>query len=214
MTAALPVVHVVDDDASLRSALAGLLRASGFEVRAYACAGDFLLDDAATAGGCLLLDLRLSGPSGLDLQEALVRRGVRMPIVFLSAYGDVPACARAMKAGAVDFLEKPVERGPLLTAIRAALARDTAQAVAADRVAELRARFASLTPREREVLDGVVYGKLNKQIAHDIGVAERTVKTHRAQVMAKMGADSPAMLGRLVEQLGQPPQPPASSTAR
>ena len=104
-------------------------------------------------------------------------------------------------------LEKPVERGPLLAAIRAALARDTAQAATADRLADLRARFASLTPREREVLDGVVCGKLNKQIAHDIGVAERTVKTHRAQVMAKMGADSPAMLGRIVEQLGPLPPP-------
>jgi FixJ family two-component response regulator len=214
MTAAPPVVHVVDDDASLRSALAGLLRASGFEVRAYESAGEFLLDDIATRGGCLLLDLRLAGPSGLDLQDALVRRGVRLPIVFLSAHGDVAACARAMKAGAVDFLEKPVERGPLLAAIRAALARDTAQAASADHLADLRARFASLTPREREVLDGVVCGKLNKQIAHDIGIAERTVKTHRAQVMAKMGADSPAMLGRIVEQLGPLPQSPAPPPAR
>jgi FixJ family two-component response regulator len=213
MTTLRPLVHVVDDDAALRCALAGLLRASGFEVRDYASAGDFLLDDAATSGGCLLLDLRLAGPSGLELQDALVRRGVRMPIVFLSAYGDVPACARAMKAGAVDFLEKPVERATLLAAINAALARDAAQVVAADHQAELRARFASLTSREREVLDGVVRGKLNKQIAHDIGVAERTVKTHRAQVMAKMGADSPAMLGRIVEQLG-PPQPDGLPTAR
>jgi FixJ family two-component response regulator len=214
MTTKRPVVHIVDDDASLRSALAGLLRASGYEVRAYESAGAFLLEDAPAAGGCLLLDLRLSGPSGLDLQDALVRRGVRMPIVFLSAHGDVPASVRAMKAGAVDFLQKPVERVPLLAAIRAALARDQAQAATDERLAELRARFASLTPREREVLDGVVSGKLNKQIAYDIGVAERTVKTHRAHLMEKLGADSPAMLGRIVEQLGSVPQPPGPSTPR
>jgi FixJ family two-component response regulator len=137
-----------------------------------------------------------------------------MPIVFLSAHGDVPASVRAMKAGAVDFLQKPVERVPLLAAIRAALARDQAQAATDERLAELRARFASLTPREREVLDGVVSGKLNKQIAYDIGVAERTVKTHRAHLMEKLGADSPAMLGRIVEQLGSVPQPPGPSTPR
>jgi FixJ family two-component response regulator len=202
MNAPRPVVHLVDDDASLRAALAGLLRAAGYDVRAYASAGEFLLDDPAGATGCLLLDLKLSGPSGFDLQDALARRGSRIPIVFMSAHGDIPASVRAIKAGALDFLTKPIERGPLLAAIRAALARDAAQGATAGRVAELRERYSRLTDRERAVLEGVVAGKLNKQIAADLGVAERTVKTHRASVMTKLGADSPAVLGRIVEQLG------------
>jgi FixJ family two-component response regulator len=202
MNATRPVVHLVDDDESLRAALGGLLCAAGYDVRAYASAGDFLLDDAAGATGCLLLDLKLQGPSGFDLQDALARRGCRIPIVFMSAHGDIPASVRAMRAGAVDFLTKPVEREPLLAAIRVALARDAAQSATADRLAELRARYARLTDRERVVLEGVVAGKLNKQIADGIGVAERTVKTHRASMMAKLGADSPAVLGRIVEQLG------------
>jgi FixJ family two-component response regulator len=198
---ARPIVYVVDDDASLRAALGGLLQAAGYEVRMYASAGDFLLDDSAGRGGCVLLDLRLEGPSGLDLQAALVRRDCPAPIVFMSAHGDIAASVRAMKAGAVDFLVKPVERGPLLAAIRAALARDAAQSATADKLADLRRRYVSLSAREREVLDGIVAGKLNKQIAHDIGVAERTVKTHRSHLMTKLGADSPAILGRMVEQL-------------
>jgi FixJ family two-component response regulator len=160
-----------------------------------------LLDDAAAASGCLLLDLRLRGPSGFDLQDALARRHCRIPIVFMSAYGDIPASVRAMKAGAVDFITKPVQRGPLLAAIRAALAREATQSATADRLADLRTRYARLTDRERAVLEGVVAGKLNKQIAADLGVAERTVKTHRASMMTKLGADSPAVLGRIVEQL-------------
>jgi len=195
------VVHVVDDDASLRPALAGLLRASGYEVRTYASAGEFLLDDTAAMTGCVLLDLRLEGPSGLDLQAALVRRGCTIPIVFMTAHGDIAASVRAMKAGAVDFLEKPVQRGPLLAAIGAALAREAAQTATAGRLADLRQRYASLSARERQVLEGIVAGKLNKQIAHEMGVAERTVKTHRAHLMAKLEADSAAMLGRIVEQL-------------
>jgi FixJ family two-component response regulator len=202
MNATRPVVHLVDDDASLRAALGGLLRAAGYDVRAYASAAEFLLDDAAGASGCLLLDLKLGGPSGFDLQDALARRGHRIPIVFMSAHGDIPASVRAMKAGAVDFLTKPVQRGPLLAAIRAALAREAAQSATADRLADLRTRYARLTERERAVLEGVVAGRLNKQIAADLGVAERTVKAHRASLMTKLGADSPAVLGRIVEQLG------------
>jgi len=194
------VVHVVDDDESLRAALAGLLRASGYEVRTYASAGEFLLDDTAMTG-CVLLDLRLEGPSGLDLQAALTRRGRTIPIVFMTAHGDIAASVRAMKGGAVDFLVKPVERATLLPAIGAALAREAAQTATAERLADLRQRYASLSTRERRVLEGIVAGKLNKQIAHEIGVAERTVKTHRAHLMAKLEADSPAMLGRIVEQL-------------
>ena len=201
MNAARPVVHIVDDDASLRAALAGLLLAAGYDVRVYASAAEFLLDDAAGASGCLLLDLRLVGPSGFDLQDALARRGCMIPIVFMSAHGDIPASVRAMKAGAVDFLTKPVQRASLLAAIRAALAREAARSATADRLADLRTRYSHLTDRERAVLEGVAAGKLNKQIAADLGVAERTVKTHRASLMTKLGADSPAMLGRIVEQL-------------
>jgi FixJ family two-component response regulator len=202
MTTSPPVVHLVDDDAALRAALGALLRAAGYDVRAYASAADFLLDDHASSSGCLLLDLRLKGPSGFDLQDALVRRGSRLPIVFMSAHGDIPASVRAMKGGAVDFLTKPIERGPLLAAIRVALAREASRSATADRLADLRTRYARLTDRERAVLDGVVAGKLNKQIAADLGIAERTVKTHRASLMTKLGADSPAVLGRIVEQLG------------
>lgn len=205
MNTARPIVHLVDDDASLRAALGGLLRAAGYDVRAYASAAEFLLDDAAGTSGCVLLDLKLRGPSGLDLQNALVRRGCQIPIVFMSAHGDIPASVRAMKAGAVDFLTKPVQRGPLLAAIRAALAREAAQGATADRLADLRTRYARLTDRERAVLERIVAGKLNKQVAADLGVAERTVKTHRASLMTKLGADSPAMLGRIVEQLGTAP---------
>lgn len=202
-----PVVHVVDDDTSLRDALAGLLRAAGYQARTYASAGDFLLDDLKGLTGCVLLDLQLGGPSGLDLQDALVRRGCTIPIVFMTAHGDIAASVRAMKAGAVDFLVKPVARGPLLAAIRAALDHGSAQATATERLAGLRERYASLSAREREVLEGVVAGKLNKQIASDLGIAERTVKAHRAHLMEKLGADSPAVLGRIVEQLR--PAPPA-----
>jgi FixJ family two-component response regulator len=201
------MVHVVDDDDSLREALAGMLRAAGYEVQAYASAGDFLLHDVAGLGGCLLLDLRLQGPSGLDLQAALIRRACTIPIVFMTAHGDIATSVSAMKAGAVDFLVKPVERGPLLAAVRAALAREAAQAATDHRLADLRMRYASLSAREREVLEGVVTGKLNKQIASDIGIAERTVKAHRAHLMEKLGADSPAVLGRIVEQLQISPPP-------
>jgi FixJ family two-component response regulator len=201
MNATPPLVHLVDDDPSLRAALSGLLRAAGYEVRAYASAAEFLLDETAGASGCLLLDLKLKGPSGFDLQDALARRGSGIPIVFMSAHGDIPASVRAMKGGAVDFLTKPVQRGALLAAIRAALAREATQSASAERLSDLRTRYARLTARERAVLEGVVAGKLNKQIAADLGVAERTVKTHRASVMTKLGADSPAVLGRIVEQL-------------
>jgi len=203
----LPVVHIVEDDASLRSALGGLLKAAGYDARVYASTGEFLLNDVAGLQGCILLDLRLEGLSGLDLQEALLRRGCRAPVVFITAHGDIPASVRAMKAGAVDFLTKPVERAVLLAALRSALARDAAQAATAERLADLRKRYATLSQREREVLEGIVTGKLNKQIAHDIGVAERTVKAHRAHLMEKLGADSPAMLGRIVEQLQLPSGP-------
>jgi FixJ family two-component response regulator len=196
-----PLIHVVDDDDSLRSALQRLLSAAGYRVRAYASAGEFLLDPPADAPGCLLLDLRMPGPSGLDLQEALARHDIGLPVIFLTGHGDLATGVRAMKAGAVDFLVKPVEREPLLGAVARALERDGAQRAARGADAELRARFAQLTAREREVFELVVAGRLNKQIAGALGVAERTVKAQRAQVMAKLGAANAAELGRIAAQL-------------
>ena len=196
-----PLIHLVDDDDSLRSALQRLLAAAGYRVKAYASAGEFLLDPPADAPGCLLLDLRMPGPSGLDLQEALARHDIGLPVIFLTGHGDLATGVRAMKAGAVDFLVKPVEREPLLGAVARALERDGAQRAARGADAELQARFAQLTAREREVFELVVAGRLNKQIAGALGVAERTVKAQRAQVMAKLGAANAAELGRIAAQL-------------
>ncbi|MGZ9074791.1 MAG: response regulator transcription factor [Burkholderiaceae bacterium] len=200
---ARPLVHVVDDDESLRTALLRLLDAAGFEARGYASTGDFLLRLPEDLPGCLVLDVRLPGPSGLELQAALQRQGVTLPIIFLTGHADVASSVRAMKAGAVDFLEKPVERDALLGAIQSALARDTSRRAAHDADQGLCARFAALSPRERQVFDQIVAGKLNKQIAAELGIGERTVKAQRAQLMLKLGADSAAELGRLAEQLRQ-----------
>jgi FixJ family two-component response regulator len=205
MRAAKPVVHVVDDDESFRTAVTRLLQIAGYEVRGYSSAGDFLISQPGDAPGCLLLDVNLPGPSGLDLQAALARHGVSLPVVFLTGHGDVPTSVRALKAGAVDFLTKPVERGPLLAAVAEALARDARAREAGSRRGALQALYDSLTPREREVLGGVVAGKLNKQIAADIGAAERTVKAHRAQLMEKMGVRSVAELVGVAAELGLTP---------
>ena len=196
-----PLIHVVDDDESMRTALLRLLGAAGFDALGYGSAGEFLLHPVPDRPGCLLLDLLLPGPSGLALQDALQRGGVNLPVVFLTGNADVPSTVRGMKAGAVDFLTKPVQRDILLDALRRALARDAEQRRSRNEAGRLRARFDSLTQREREVFDGIVAGKLNKQIAHELGIAERTIKRHRAQVMAKLGVDSAAGLGRLAELL-------------
>lgn len=196
-----PLIHIVDDDDSLRSALQRLLAAAGYRVKAYASAGDFLLDPPGDAPGCLLLDLNMPGPSGIELQEALSRHGVRLPVIFVTGYGDLATGVRAMKAGAVDFLSKPIEREPLLNAVARALELDAAQRAARGEDAQLRARLAQLTAREREVFELVVAGRLNKQIADVLGIAERTVKAQRAQVMAKLGAANAAELGRIAAQL-------------
>jgi FixJ family two-component response regulator len=196
-----PVIHVVDDDDSLRAALLRLIGAAGFEARGYASAGDFLLQPPAEGPGCLLLDLRMPGPSGLDLQAALQRQGIDLPVVFMTGYADVASSVRAMKAGAVDFLTKPVERDALFDAIHRALARDSAQRLVGAEAQALRARFESLRPRVCEVFDRIVAGRLNKQIADELGISERTVKMERAQVMAKLGVGSAAELGRLAERL-------------
>jgi FixJ family two-component response regulator len=202
MTERAPIVHVVDDDDSVRTAVVRLLQAAGYEARGYASAGEFLLGRSdRNAPGCAVLDVRMPGPSGLDLQEALARLEAPLPIVFLTGHGDIPMSVRAMKAGAVDFLTKPVSREALLGAVRTALARDAETRAARARVHALRARYERLTPREREVFTGVVAGKLNKQIAADLGTAERTIKAHRAQVMEKMQVASVAELVHIADQL-------------
>jgi FixJ family two-component response regulator len=204
-----PLVHVVDDDESLRTALLRLLRAAGFEARGYGSTGEFLLEPLPDRPGCVLLDLRLPGPSGLDLQASLRRQGVPLPIVFLTGHGDVASSVRAMQAGAVDFLTKPVQRHTLLEVLRRALERDASERAARAEADALRHRLASLTPREREVFDAVASGKLNKQVADELGMAERTVKLHRAHVMEKLSVGSPAELGRLAERVRLLPDPPS-----
>ncbi len=197
-----PIIHVVDDDDSLRKAVTRLLRAAGYDVRAYASAGEFLLASRENnRRGCVLLDMRMPGPSGLDLQEALAREEEPLPVIFLTGYGDVPTSVRAMKAGAVDFLTKPIKRDMLLSAVRTALARDLRLHTSHEQRRDLRMRFTKLTPRERDVFELVVAGRLNKQIAGELGMAERTVKAHRAQVMAKMQATSLAELVHLADKM-------------
>lgn len=200
-----PLIHVVDDDESLRTALLRLLAASGFEAQGYGSTGEFLLQPKSDRPGCVLLDVRLPGPSGLDLQDAMRNHGIDLPVIFLTGHADVSSSVRAMKSGAVDFLEKPVDRDSLLGAVARALDRDRERRDQRRHSHELRARFARLTAREREIFEGVVAGKANKVIADEIGIAERTVKLHRAQLMAKLGAGSPAELGALAEQLRRLP---------
>jgi FixJ family two-component response regulator len=199
---ARPLIHVVDDDESLRMALLELLDAAGFEARGYASTGDFLLDPPPDRPGCVLLDIRLPGPSGLELQAAMQRQGATLPVIFLTGHADVATSVRAMKAGAVDFLEKPVERDTLLDAIQRALAHDGARRKERDKEKRRGARLAVLTPREREIFDRIVAGKLNKQIADELGIGLRTVKAYRAQLMVKLGVDTAAELGRLGGELG------------
>ena len=196
-----PLIHVVDDDESLRTALLRLLTAAGFEARGYASTGEFLLRPPRDLPGCVLLDVRLPGPSGLDLQDAMREHAIELPIIFLTGHADVSSSVRAMKAGAVDFLEKPVDRDTLLRALTRALARDDKARTEREHARQLLARFALLTPRERGVFERVVAGKANKIIADELGVAERTVKVHRAQLMTKLGVASSAELGGLAEQL-------------
>jgi FixJ family two-component response regulator len=208
MTTPTPLIHVVDDDDSLRTAVTRLLRAAGYEVRAYSSAGEFLLGRPGKTPGCVVLDVHMPGPSGLDLQEAFAKLDVALPIIFLTGHGDIPMSVRAMKAGAVDFLTKPVQREALLTAVQHALARNAENRTAGERAGALRVRYESLTPRERAVFALVVAGKLNKQIATELGISERTVKAHRAQVMDKMHVTSLAELVHVAEQLqiGTPPR--------
>jgi FixJ family two-component response regulator len=191
------LIHIVDDDASLRESLIDLLRAGGFEARGYGSTGEFLLQTIPDRPGCLLLDVKLPGPSGLELQAALQSRGFSLPIVFLTGHADVPTSVRAMKGGAVDFLEKPVAREKLFEALENALAREAAARATRDIADRRDARLAALTPREREVFDRIVAGRRNQEIADELGISLRTVKAYRAQLMDKLGVHTAAELGRL-----------------
>jgi FixJ family two-component response regulator len=193
MTATRPVVHVVDDDGPVRAALTRMLRIAGFEVRGYASALEFLAS-RGDAGGCLVLDVGLPGMSGVELQAVLGKVAESLPIVFLTGRGDIETGVRAMKSGAVDFLTKPVKRDVLLAAVRAAIARDVDARAQRAELRSLHDRFATLTTRERQVFDRVIHGKLNKQIANELGTSIRTVKAHRANVMTKMAVGSLAEL--------------------
>ena len=208
MSGVVPTVHLIDDDDSFRTAIARVLELAGYRVREHASAGAFLLQPPPRETGCILLDLRMPGPSGLELHEAIARVEGALPVIFLSAHGDVSSTARAMKAGAVDFLTKPVERETLLAAVSAAVAHDARQRAERGKHRELAARHAGLQPREREVFELVVAGKLNREIAAALGIAERTVKAHRAQVMEKMKAASLAELVLLAAQLRAAGDPP------
>ena len=202
MNATAPTVHVVDDDASFLRAVSRLLAASGFAVRAHRSASDFLAQFDADAPGCVVADLQMPGLNGLDLQSALARTRNPLPLLFLTGHGDIASTVRAMREGAEDFLEKRAPKEALLDAVQRALARDARQREARARQSELRACFDTLTVREIEVLAHVVQGKLNKQIAGDLGIHERTVKLHRTAMMAKLGVRSVAALTRLTQEAG------------
>jgi len=197
-------VHVVEDDASSRESTARVLRAAGYVVRLYTSAAEFLA--AVPDGpGCIVLDLRLPGPSGLDLQERLIERDCVLSIIFVSGQSDVPKTARAMKAGAVDFLTKPVHAPILLEAVRQAVAHSVERFKAREQRREWQTLYEGLTDREREVFAHVISGQLNKQIAFDLGTAEQTIKVHRGRVMAKLNADSVPDLIRIAAALGVSP---------
>lgn len=202
MTPALaPVVCIVDDDAAVREALDSLFRSVGLNVAAFGSVADFLARENANAPGCLVLDVRLPGVNGLDFQAQLAAMDNRLPIVFMTGHGDIPMSVRAMKAGALDFLSKPFRDQDMLDAVSMAIERDAAERREADAIGALRQAYASLTPREREVMHHVTAGLMNKQVGSLLGLSEITVKIHRGNVMRKMAARSLAELVRQAEAL-------------
>lgn len=204
------VVHIVDDDASLRLALDSLFRSVRFGTRLYGSAQEFLTAQRPELPSCLVLDVRLPGISGLDFQQQLLRAGVHIPVVLMTGHGDIPMSVRGMKAGAVDFLTKPFRDQDMLDAVGAAIERDRERRSADGELGQLRERYETLSPREREVMALVVAGRMNKQVAGDLHLAEITVKIHRGAAMKKMGARSLAELVRMTEAL----QLPRAATGR
>jgi FixJ family two-component response regulator len=202
MTEQPPIVFVVDDDISMRDALKSLIRSVGLRIELFGSSREFLQGQRPDAPSCLILDVRLPGESGLDLQRELVAANIHVPIIFITGHGDIPMSVRAKKAGAVAFLTKPFRDQALLDAIQLALKRDVTRRSQEAEVAILRERFESLTPGEQKVLPLVVSGRINQQIAAEIGTSEATVKVHYSQLMKKMGAPSMADLVRMSEQLG------------
>jgi FixJ family two-component response regulator len=205
-----PTVMVIDDDPGVRDSLGKLLRSVGFRVRLFGSVNEFLETDRPDGPACLVLDVRLPGQSGLELQRELADTKRQLPIIFITGHGDIPMSVQAMKGGAVEFLTKPFREQDLLEAIQLGHARDQAQIEHERAMAELKVRFETLTPREREIMASVATGQLNKRIAADLGVSEITVKVHRGQVMRKMRASSLPDLARMADQLQLTPTKPRS----
>ena len=203
MTEPVSIVRIVDDDVSFLRAVARMLRASGFVVKTFASAVEFLARPELDVPGCVLVDLQMPGLSGLELQEALAKAGHMLPVIFLSGQGDIPTTVQAMRRGAEDFLTKRAPKEEVLEAVKRALLRDSSERAERARLAALSAPFATLTPRELEVLKHVVQGRLNKQIAYDLGIHERTVKLHRTAITTKLGVHSTAELTQLWIEVGR-----------
>jgi FixJ family two-component response regulator len=208
MPDAKPTILIIDDDADLRASIERLLRSLGLEARLFASISDFLASNLPDGPACLVLDVRLPGKSGLDFQRELAAANRELPIIFITAYGDIPMSVQAMKGGAIEFLPKPFRDQDLLDAIQLGLSRDRARRENERALATLRERFGSLSPREREIMIQVAWGRLSKQIAGDIGIAEATVKVHRSRLMRKMQARSLPALSRMADMLKLVPEQP------
>src|SRR5262252_3121564 len=211
MAEAISTVIGIDDDTAIRESIGALLRSVGLHAKLFASVDEFLKAGRADGPGCLVLDVRLPGRSGLDFQRELAAANIHLPIIFITGYGDIPMSVTAMKGGAIEFLTKPFRDQDLLDAIQLGISRDRARRDNEEALAGLRERFASLSPREREIVIQVARGRLSKQIAHDIGIAEATVKVHRSRAMQKMKARSLPELGRMADKLNLVAEQPQRS---